>query len=188
MRSEDWTAVSEMGRSIVAVWTACLISGLAPAIARAQTAASTSEQQGRRLFTGEARLKNGGPACISCHNIAGLEFPGGGTLGPDLTGAYRKLGPNGTQSALQTLYFKVMTPIYTAHPLMPDEQLNLTAFFERASSQQTPPAATGLLLLAAILLGAVFVGLTGLVWRDRIRSVRGAMVARAMRQQGVKRS
>jgi len=176
-----------MSRSVVAVWTACLISGLAPGIARAQTAASIAAQQGRRLFTGKAHLKNGGPACVSCHNIAGLEFPGGGTLGPDLTGAYRKLGPNGTQSALQTLYFRVMTPIYTAHPLMPDEQVNLAAFLEQASSQPAPPGNTGTILIAALILGAIFVGFTGLLWRDRVRSVRGAMVARAMRQQGAKK-
>lgn len=173
-----------MFRSAVIIWAAFVITGLGPGIARAQNNPSAAASRGRRIFTGEMPLQNRGPACVSCHNISGLEFPGGGTLGPDLTGAYRKLGPNGTQSALQTLYFRVMTPIYTAHPLMPDEQIDLTAFLEQAGSRPASPGTTLTILLAAILLGAIFVGLTGLLWRGRVRSVRGTMVARAMRRQG----
>lgn len=180
-----------MPRLADAILAACLISFLASETAGAQsisTGAPGSSARGERLFTGHDHFRNGGPACISCHNIAGLEFPGGGTLGPDLTGAYQRLGPNGTQSALQTLYFRVMTSIYTAHPLMPGEQVDLTAYLEQAGSQPAPHGTTLTILLGGILLAAVFVGFTGLVWRDRIRSVRGAMVARAMGQQGVKRS
>ncbi len=175
-----------MPRLADAALAACLISSLASGIAGAQSipaGAPGSSSRGERLFTGYDHFRNGGPACVSCHNIAGLDFPGGGTLGPDLTGAYQKLGPNGAQSALQTLYFRVMTPIYTAHPLMPDEQIDLVAFLEQAGSAASK-GTTGTILLAAIVLGAIFVGFTGLLWRDRVRSVRGAMVARAMRQQG----
>ena len=176
-----------MSRLADALLVACLISVLLSEIAGAQsipTAVTGSSSRGERLFTGLDHFRNGGPACVSCHNIAGLEVPGGGTLGPDLTGAYQKLGPNGAQSALQTLYFRVMTPIYTAHPLMPDEQIDLVAFLEQAGSGPAPKGNTAAILLAAIVLGAIFVGFTGLLWRDRVRSVRGAMVARAMRQQG----
>lgn len=179
-----------MPRLAEAILAACLISFLASEIAGAQsipTGARGSSVRGERLFTGLDRFHTGGPACVSCHNIAGLEFPGGGTLGPDLTGAYQKLGPNGTQSALQTLYFRVMTPIYTAHPLMPDEQIDLVAFLEQAGSRPAPQGTTMTILLAATALGAIFVGFTGLLWRNRVRSVRGAMVARAMRQQGAKK-
>src|SRR3989337_709452 len=45
---------------------------------------------GRALFTGARRLENGGPACMSCHSVAGLGALGGGALGPDLTLAYNK--------------------------------------------------------------------------------------------------
>ncbi|SRR5579871_2260671 len=179
-----------MHRLADAVLAACLISFLASEIAGAQsipTGARGLSARGERLFTGLDRFHAGGPACVSCHNIAGLEFPGGGTLGPDLTGAYQKLGPNGTQSALQTLYFRVMTPIYTAHPLMPDEQIDLVAFLEQAGSRPVPQETTVPIILAAIALGAIFMGFTGLLWRNRVRSVRRAMVARAMRQQGAKK-
>jgi ubiquinol-cytochrome c reductase cytochrome c subunit len=141
-----------------------------------------SSPRGERLFTGTTRLRNGGPACISCHTIAGTPFPGGGALGPDLTHAYRKLGPHGTQSAMQTLYFNVMTPIYSAHSLAPDEQADLMAFLQQAESRQEPQWQTGIVLLIALLLGGGFVALTGFLWCDRVKSVRQALVERATGQ------
>jgi len=103
-------------------------------------------------------------------------------LGPDLTRAYRKLGPRGTQSAMQTLYFQVMTPIYGVHPLVPEEQADLMAFLEQAESRQQSQWSTQIVLLAALLLGAAFVALTGFLWRDRVKSVRRALVQRATGQ------
>ena len=141
-----------------------------------------SALRGERLFTGDTHLRNGGPACVSCHSIAGIPFPGGGTLGPDLTRAYRKLGPRGTQSAMQTLYFQVMTPIYGVHPLGSEEQADLMAFLEQAESRRQSQWSTQIVLLAALLLGAAFVALTGFLWRDRVKSVRRALVQRATGQ------
>src|SRR5215471_12266083 len=40
--------------------------------------------QGRVIFTGDRRLVNGGPACISCHTVKGTGALGGGRLAPDL--------------------------------------------------------------------------------------------------------
>ena len=103
-------------------------------------------------------------------------------MGPDLTHAYRKLGPTGTQSAMQTLYFNVMTPIYATHPLAADEQADLMAFLERAESQPAQEWATLIDLLAALAGGAGLVALTGFLWRHRVKSVRRALVQRATRQ------
>ena len=103
-------------------------------------------------------------------------------MGPDLTHAYKKLGPTGTQSAIQTLYFKVMTQIYGSHPLFPDEQADLMAYVEQAESRPQSQWSTQIILLAAVVLGAIFVAVTGFVWRDRVRSVRRALVERATRQ------
>lgn len=160
----------------------CAIFGLAPPRAQAQTtnlATTGSAARGERLFIGAVALRNGGPACVACHRIAGLPFPNGGTLGPDLTHAYSKLGPSGTQSALQTLYFKVMTPIYSVHPLFPDEQIDLIAFLQQAESRSQLQWITQILLLSAVILGGAFVLITGLIWRDRTRSVRRTLVERA---------
>lgn len=177
-----------------AILPAFLISVLVPQAGAAQPVsraapgsalqgATGSAPQGEALFTGNTRLHNGGPACISCHNIAGVPFPGGGTLGPDLTEAYRKLGPAGTQSAMQTLYFRVMTPIYAAHPLLPAEQADLLTFLQQAESRPSFPETIPIVLLAAVILGAVFVALTGLLWRDRVKSVRRTLVRRATREE-----
>jgi ubiquinol-cytochrome c reductase cytochrome c subunit len=141
-----------------------------------------SSPRGELLFTGVTHFRNGGPACVSCHSIAGIPFPGGGTMGPDLTRAYKKLGPRGTRSAMQTLYFQVMTPIYGVHPLLPGEQADLMAFLEQAESQSESQWSTQIVLLAALLLGSAFVALTGVLWRDRVKSVRRALVQRATGQ------
>ncbi|HWB83240.1 MAG TPA: hypothetical protein VG675_03800 [Bryobacteraceae bacterium] len=173
-----------MTRLAGVVWAACLLIGVTSQIASAQDFPMPAAAKGKLLFTGKTHLRNGGPACIGCHQISGIPFPNGGTLGPDLTGAYAKLGPTGTRSALQTLYFKVMTPIYAAHSLIPEEQVDLTAFLEQAGTKPTAGGTTPAIALAALILGGIFVGVTGLVWRGRVRSVRAAMVHRAKRRQG----
>jgi hypothetical protein len=103
-------------------------------------------------------------------------------LGPDLTHAYKKLGPTGTQSAVQTLYFKVMTQIYGTRPLYPDEQADLMAYLQAAETRPESQWNTQIVLLAALGLGGIFIAITAFVWRDRVRSIRGAMVRRATRQ------
>jgi ubiquinol-cytochrome c reductase cytochrome c subunit len=142
-------------------------------------AMQASAHRGEGLFTGATGLRNRGPACVSCHSIAGLPFPNGGTLGPDLTQVYKKLGPQGTQSAMQTLFFRVMTPIYSAHMLAPDEQADLMAFLKQAETESSPQWNTQIILLAALVLGGVFVVLTAIFWKDRVRSVRRALIYRA---------
>ena len=47
--------------------------------------------RGERLFMGSVPFQNGGPSCMSCHNVSGIPFPGGGILGPDLTGYTQNL-------------------------------------------------------------------------------------------------
>ena len=164
---------------------ACLLLALASPAANAQAGSpdlSGSPERGEALFTGAAQLANDGPACVACHTVAGIPFPGGGALGPDLTHAYQKLGPTGTQSAMQTLYFQVMTPIYSRHPLLPEEQADLMAFLKQAETGSSAEWITSAILGAAIVLGAIFVGITGVLWRHRVRSVRGSLVRRATRQ------
>jgi ubiquinol-cytochrome c reductase cytochrome c subunit len=141
-----------------------------------------SAHRGEELFTGRTRLRNRGPACISCHSVAGLPFPNGGTLGPDLTQVYKKLGPQGTQSAMQTLFFRVMTPIYSAHMLAPEEQADLMAFLKQAETKPQSQWDTQIMILAALLLGGFFVALTAFFWKDRIRSVRRALIYKATGQ------
>jgi mono/diheme cytochrome c family protein len=143
-----------------------------------------SSSRGESLFIGRTHFLNRGPACISCHSIAGLPFPNGGTLGPELTHTYEKLGPAGTQAALQTLYFPTMIPVYREHQLAPQEQADVVAYFRATAAEAKPQAqwTTQILILAAFVLGVIFVALTAFFWRKRVLSVRRALVARATGQ------
>lgn len=142
-----------------------------------------SAETGKKLFTAALPFQNGGPPCISCHNIYGVPFPGGGTLGSDLTRAYSKFGA-AMNSVLATLPFPTMAPIYREHPLTPAEQRDLGAFFQKAGVQTSaektyqifPPALGGFLILMI---------LSWAIWRNRLRTVRKALVRHAAKTEGV---
>lgn len=143
-----------------------------------------SSSRGELLFAGRAQFHNQGPACISCHSIGGVGFPNGGTLGPDLTNAYKLLGRPGAQAAMHTLYFGVMTPIYDERPLLPDEQADLLAFLQQSETARPPQWITQTLILIAIVFAGILLLITALLWRRRLQSVRLALVNR-VRRQGV---
>jgi len=152
-----------------------------PASGLAADSQPGSATAGRVLFLGAVRFKNGGPACSACHSVASLPFPQGGTLGPDLTRAYSKLGPEGLNSALETLFFPAMTPLFAYRPLTDDERRNLAAFFQDIDVQQpgTPTSAIGAIALATCLM---LIAVTGIAGRGRIRSVRRALLKRVRAQ------
>jgi mono/diheme cytochrome c family protein len=167
----------------------CLLFAISvPAQTGPPAAVTPSPQQGspkagRDLFMGAVHFTNGGPACIACHNVAGLGFPGGGNMGPDLTGAYAKFGPDGLNSALETLYFPAMIPLFADRPLTPDERRNLAAYFQGVNGQQseTTPAIGGIALVGLLVLIAA----TGIAGRRRVRSVRKALLERVRLQAGI---
>lgn len=135
--------------------------------------------RGRDLFTGHVRFRNGGPACSVCHSAAGIAYPNGGTLGPNLSGLYSKLGPVGARAAFSTLYFPTMVPIYTKHPLVPEEQADLIAFFQATANQPKSPDTTGGVLGLGIAGAIIFIILTAFFWRKRVLGVRERLVRRA---------
>jgi hypothetical protein len=105
-------------------------------------------------------------------------------MGPDLTGAYAKLGPDGLKSALETLYFPAMSPLFAYRPLTPDERRNLAAYFESINGQQsgTPTRAISATALVGFL---VLIAATGFAGRRRVRSVRKALLERVRLQTGI---
>ena len=132
---------------------------------------------GRMLFIGEAQLDNGGPACISCHNVAGVGALAGGTLGPDLTNVHDRYGEAGLAAALTGLPFPTMRGVYTDKPLTEDEAANLFAYFALSSQGTSEP----------VNLSFVLIGLGGfllimllfqLIWRKRLLGVRIPLVGR----------
>ena len=151
----------------------------------AEPIAQGSASRGEKLFTGEVRFRNGGPACVCCHSIAGLPFPNGGTLGPDLTHASAKLGPHGMRSAMQTLFFPAMTSIYDPRPLTLEEQGDLIAFFQEAGTRQQPRWITQVLGLSAFVGLGILLVITRFMWRNRLTTVRRALVEKAVRTGGL---
>lgn len=146
----------------------------------------TPEQvkQGHDLFTGRARLRNGGPSCLSCHAAPELGGLGGGRLGPDLTKVYERIPGRAALAAwLQAPATPTMQQVFAAQPLDSSEILPLVAWFE-ASAAQTPPD-PGMPLQTLFLLG--FAGMAAMligfdtVWGGRFRSVRRALVMRGER-------
>jgi len=132
---------------------------------------------GWSLFTGRTSLQNGGPACLSCHVIGNTGELGGGTLGLDLTQVYVKYGGDtGVASTLASLPFPTMKPIFDKHPLTPEEQAHLQAFFKTVPTDQAPPQPE--LILSLMTLGGVVVllGLTQFIWRKRLNGVREKLV------------
>jgi hypothetical protein len=160
---------------------ALIVVGTAGAAAAAPTQGDAAA--GEALFVGRTQMRNRGPSCASCHNAAGLPFPYGGSMGPDLTDEYSKLGPDGLRYALATLYFPAMTALFIHHPLAPEEQADLAAFFRSIDHRRPIATALGPLVIASVAGLAALLLLTGLYGRNRVRSVRRALLARVARER-----
>ena len=159
----------------VAFASAALL-GQEPAPAGPQGSAS----RGAELFRGTIRFANGAPACGACHTVAAIPFPNGGSLGPDLTRAYSRFGPQGTKIVLNTLYFPTMAPIFREHPLNDQEQADLYAFLQNVNGKTRPVGLEIIFALIAIGGCLVLLAITALAGKGRVHSVRRAMLARAM--------
>lgn len=141
---------------------------------------------GKDLYLGTALLTNQGAACVSCHAVAGLPMLGGGTLGPDLTRAYQRLGG---RRALSTWLLAPATPsmqaVFGPRPLTQAEIIPLVAFLEDASSKggEADPAAASLTFFLFGLGGAALVlVLFDTVWRNRFRAVRRFLLEQSSRR------
>jgi len=123
-------------------------------------------EDGRRLFTGLDRLRNGNAACIGCHTLGGLGALGGGRLGPDLTRVFERYQDRRRLGAwLNAPTTETMLPTY---------------FKEVALTQQEDTAPRALAFVFLGLSGAVAVLLLmGFLWRGRFHSVRSQLVQAA---------
>lgn len=86
---------------------------------------------GRNYFDGSQRFKNGGPACITCHNVTNDKLIPGGLLAKDLTDVYERMG-EGITLWLDAPPFPAMVNSYKDHQLTEQERMALTAFFKDA--------------------------------------------------------
>lgn len=156
-------------------------AGVSPT--RGQVTFAGDPSMGEKLFVGDNPLQKGGPPCLSCHNLSGIPFPGGGTLGPDLTAAYSKFGADTMNSMLATLPFPTMTPIFNQRPLTQQEQHDLGAFLQKVSAR-SPKYLTSIIILSAIAGSVVLMILIWRIWHKRLLTVRRSMVEEAARRGG----
>jgi mono/diheme cytochrome c family protein len=136
--------------------------------------------RGKSLFTGSEDIQAGGPACLSCHSIAGVGALGGGQLGPDLTSAADRLGGEaGLASWLAAIPSPTMAPIFASRELTDEERADLAAFIASASSQERDSGQALKLVALSLGVAALIAVLALAIWRKRLAGVRRPLVDRA---------
>jgi mono/diheme cytochrome c family protein len=125
---------------------------------------------GQNLFSGKQRFVNGGPSCISCHNVRYDSIISGGGLALDLTETYKRLGENGVKSMINGLPFPQMKSSYQNHQITEKETAQLVSFLYSVSQQPEYPAGTSyrnMLLIWGAVGAAVLMGIIPLIWYKR---------------------
>jgi cytochrome c2 len=121
-----------------------------------------STRTGEKLFHGSLAFANGGMACAACHT-AGFQ---GGSMGPDLTSAFTRLGASGIQSAAEQANFKVMKAAYKDHAVLPQEAVHLTAYLETVASKPGTGSVPNIPLIGSIGAALMLSGL-GFAYRKK---------------------
>ena len=92
---------------------------------------------GEQLFEGTLSFENGGPSCITCHNVDYEQMMQGGLLAKDLTDVYTRVGGmNGIGGVLSGLPFPAMKATYGNNPLTDIEITQLQAFLKDANDNR----------------------------------------------------
>lgn len=134
---------------------------------------------GEAIFMGTLSLKNGGPSCISCHTVQGIQFFGGGTLAPDLTTVFERYQGRRTLATwLSAPATPSMASMFKDQALESEEVLAIVAYFQSTLARNpddVSPARLNFILigLAGTLL---MLGLFDVIWNKRLRSVRRPLV------------
>lgn len=141
VRMPDQQLTDTQRQELFAYFRECTGKGgcKAPVSAKLASDATPEEiEQGQRLFEGTERLAKGGPACVGCHDVRGMGLAGGGTLAPELTFAFARLGDRGLAPLLAKLDSPLMGGLYAQAPLTDTEQYALKAFLAHVSRDGTP--------------------------------------------------
>ncbi len=142
--------------------------------------------EGQALFLGATGLKNGGTACVFCHTVNGeASLLGGGTLAPNLTDVFSRLGGQQSLAAwLSAPATPTMQALFRDSPLAPEEILPLVAYLKQQAELQSPPRSAPPVNFLLMGLGGAAVLLAGfdLIWRRRFRAVRRPLVESVRRR------
>lgn len=152
--------------------------------ASARAIASGNVDNGQKLFMGYAHFQNDGPPCMGCHSVGNNGLLGGGAMGPNLTDVAERLKQDEIASILSNSGSKispVMRPIFSEHPLTESEQADLIAFMQASVGQ--PESDKEIVIFGLSLLGvAAAIALLGFIYRNRLHSIRRALVHQAQKE------
>ncbi len=137
---------------------------------------------GASLYEGSTSFKNGGPACVVCHNVDNNRVISGGYLAKDLTkiiSAYGGVGAGGTETAKAMISDSanmpspVMVEAYEGKELTESEVKDLVDFLINADSKDVNPSNSSVGFVISSIIGAaiIFVLLTFLGKRRKKESV-----------------
>ena len=127
---------------------------------------------GKQLFSGNQRLSNGGPSCITCHNVNNNNLIAGGLLGKDLTNVYARMGDAGLTGIIGTPPFPAMTISYKNNALDSAEVVQLTAFLKYAdqvSDEQKVKTGASFFVIGGgggLILFLLFLAIN---WKNRLK-------------------
>jgi len=130
--------------------------------------------RGKLLFTGQISMENGGPPCMACHNVANVGEFGGGSLGPDLTQVYDRMGEVGLSGALSGLPFPTMRGVYEGKSLTLQEQADLLAIFAQSDVPgilQQGAVNDAVYMFGGVLGAVVLFGVMFIFWPRQRHSV-----------------
>ncbi len=133
---------------------------------------STEEDivMGQNLFQGKVRLANGGPSCISCHDVKNDAVIGGGILARELTTVFSRMGEPGVRAILGSAPFPVMQHAYLNKPLTDEEIVSIISFLQQADRDHMfqQPRDYGVKLAGTGVVGLiVLLGVYSLLWYKR---------------------
>ncbi len=135
---------------------------------------------GREIVLGTRTLANGGSPCISCHAFSGLPMLGGGSLGPDLTHEFKRLGGRRAVTGWLTApATPTMQSVYKTRALQPEEILALTAYLESVSETKDAAPTNGSRIFFLLGFGGCLMALVSMnfFWNKRFVAVRRPLVA-----------
>ena len=158
----------------------------APATPPKRQATAADVAAGREWYEGRRPLSNRGPSCVSCHRIESIGRFGGGTLGPDLTQAHRRLGGSaGLTKWLGSPPTRVMRAVFHSQPLTEEETFALGALLTDESARYAEVRGGPAVLFVASGAGGALAALGAMaaIWSRRLTSVRRQMVDAARKDE-----
>jgi hypothetical protein len=123
---------------------------------------------------------------VSCHRLESIGRFGGGTLGPDLTQAHRRLGGTaGVSKWLGSPPTRVMRAVFHTQPLTDEETFAIGAMLadESARYADARGGQVGGFVASASGSALVALGAMAAIWSRRLTSVRRRMVDAARKDE-----